>query len=263
MVNMNLSRFYGDILVQSGSFGDDIITRAEFGSKWCLIETGDSAGIALAYPPADLGEEASFPYQDSLYQERARQFLGQPLSRLQARILSMCPVESSLALAAINCALNQPGRKLPIQKPEDLMPLFQEKASRQKLVAIGAFPFLKRLDDEVPTLERRPKAGNLPDWSAPLVIPAAELLIVTAATLINKTLPGILELKQSRTRAILMGPSAPLCEALFSCGIDRICTLMVPVNLPSEILSSSRELFEFEGVQKVDFKRGSIPDTSE
>ena len=47
-----------------------------------------------------------------------------------------------------------------------------------------------------------------------------------ASTLVNKTLPRLLELSKN-AYTILAGPSCPLCPQLLELGIDRIAGLVV------------------------------------
>ena len=52
------------------------------------------------------------------------------------------------------------------------------------------------------------------------------MVITTASTLVNKTLPHLLELSKD-AYTILAGPSCPMCSELLDFGIDRIAGLVI------------------------------------
>ena len=51
-------------------------------------------------------------------------------------------------------------------------------------------------------------------------------MLITGSTLINKTLPHILDLCEN-AYTILLGPSVPMCPALLDFGIDRLAGMAV------------------------------------
>ena len=75
-------------------------------------------------------------------------------------------------------------------------------------------------------LERSPRPGDYPDSACDWLIPQCDVVIMTASTLVNKTLPHLLELSKD-AYTILAGPSAPMCPALLELGIDRIAGLVI------------------------------------
>ena len=75
-------------------------------------------------------------------------------------------------------------------------------------------------------LERSPKPGDYPDTACDYILPKCDLVIITGSSLINKSLPHLLELC-SKAYTILTGPSVPLCPALLDMGIDRLAGLVV------------------------------------
>ena len=75
-------------------------------------------------------------------------------------------------------------------------------------------------------LERSPRPGDYPDSACDWLIPQCDVVIMTASTLVNKTLPHLLELSKN-AYTILAGPSCPLCPELLEFGIDRISGLVI------------------------------------
>ena len=58
------------------------------------------------------------------------------------------------------------------------------------------------------------------------LLPRCGTVIITACTLVNKTLPHLLELCRD-AYTILVGPSCPMCPELLEHGIDRLAGLVI------------------------------------
>jgi len=129
-------------------------------------------------------------------------------------------LEAAVGLAAINALLPPPEDLGPEINAEDVI---AELGAGKQVALIGHFPFVPRLRERVGTLwvlEQQPRGEDLPAATAPAVIPAADLLAVTATTLINHTLEGLLALRRPGAAVLLLGPSTPLSAILFDHGID-------------------------------------------
>jgi len=61
-------------------------------------------------------------------------------------------------------------------------------------------------------------AGDMPDPSCEYILPQQDYVFITATTLINKTLPRLLELSRN-SFVVLVGPSTPMYSGLFKYGI--------------------------------------------
>jgi uncharacterized protein (DUF4213/DUF364 family) len=66
-------------------------------------------------------------------------------------------------------------------------------------------------------LEIEPEGDELPAWAAEEVVPASDLVVITATALINKTLPRLLELARGAT-AVVLGPTTPMNDVLLRHG---------------------------------------------
>ncbi len=76
-------------------------------------------------------------------------------------------------------------------------------------------------------LELDPRDGDIPSEQAPEYIPKADVVAITATTLINHTFEGLLALCKPGTRVMLVGPSTPLSPVLFDKGVDLLCGTIV------------------------------------
>jgi len=62
--------------------------------------------------------------------------------------------------------------------------------------------------------------GDLPAEAAPQIIPQADIVAITATTLINRTFDSLLVLCRPDAKVLLLGPSTPLSPILFEHGLD-------------------------------------------
>jgi len=134
-------------------------------------------------------------------------------------VFSRSHTETAVGLAAIN-ALLPPIRDVVDLTAEDFI---SREGAHQRVAVIGHFPFVHRLKDRVKelwVLELNPREGDLPASAAPEIIPRADILAITATTLINHTFEGIMACRKPHTKVMLLGPSTPLSPTLFEHGID-------------------------------------------
>jgi uncharacterized protein len=142
-------------------------------------------------------------------------------------INSQSYTETAIGLATINALLpRNPDQWLDLNAEELLL-----HASVNKNVAvIGHFPFVERLRPIAKNcwvLELNPQDGDLPACHAPQIIPKADVVAITATTLINKTFQGLMSLCKADATVVLIGPSTPLSPVLFDFGIDVISGTIV------------------------------------
>jgi len=109
----------------------------------------------------------------------------------------------------------------------------------QTVVVVGAFvPFLrelKRRGQPYLVLEQDPatlKAGEMPFYrhagQAPIVVPQADVLLVTGTTLLNDTLDEILAAARPDARKVVVGPTVGLVpDAYLRRGCDILGTIRV------------------------------------
>ena len=79
---------------------------------------------------------------------------------------------------------------------------------------------------EVFILERHPQPGDYPDSACEYLLPKCDIAIITGSSLVNKTLPRLLELCR-KAFTIVTGPTVPMCPELLNCGIDRLAGMVI------------------------------------
>jgi len=158
--------------------------------------------------------------------EEAGQLEERSALELANWVFSKSYTEVGVGLATINALLP------PIQNPVDLAAedYIASQGTNSQVALIGHFPFVSRLRDQVKklwVLELNPKEDDLPASAAPEIIPQADILAITATTLINHTFEGIFALRKPGAKVLLLGPSTPLSSLLFHYDIDVLSGLIV------------------------------------
>jgi len=127
--------------------------------------------------------------------------------------------ETGVGLAAINAMLP------PISNPVDLSgeEYIARHGADSRVAVIGHFPFVSSLRDQVRklwVLELNPREDDLPASAAPEIIPQADILVITASTLVNHTFESVFALRKPDAKVLLLGPSTPLSSVFFDYGVN-------------------------------------------
>jgi uncharacterized protein (DUF4213/DUF364 family) len=198
------------------------VRRCVCGLHWFAVQ---SAATGVAMTPRE--GDASIPFAGDL--------AGRPTRELAARLRSWSFHEAALGLAAVNSEVNSAaaveastGLCSDQQPDEDVFTYLLDEFRGKRVAVIGHFRNLERVRAicDLTILERRPQPGDLPDPACEWVLREQDYVIITASTLINKTLPRLLELSRG-ARIVLAGPSTPLTPKLFDFGIDILAGLVV------------------------------------
>ena len=126
------------------------------------------------------------------------------------------PVTASLILAACNAVINS------TQDRDDYTqenPFASLHITEQDILGfVGDFRPLTSLMNEqvreVRIFERHPGENYFPDWAIPFKLPDCTCVVVTATSIMNRTIDSILE-SCSTDRVVVMGPSTPMSLELF------------------------------------------------
>jgi uncharacterized protein (DUF4213/DUF364 family) len=96
---------------------------------------------------------------------------------------------------------------------------------------------LRRRVKALHVFERRPHAdsGVLPETAAADVLPQCEVVILSATTLLNRTLDHLLDLCRNAREVAILGPSTPFAPEVF---VNRGVTLLSGVHVvnPERVL---------------------------
>lgn len=223
-----MSAFWSIYDALTAALPDEALQDVLCGLHWFAVR--GQSGVGLAMTP---GEGPNALPDAGHYTDATAGFAK--LSDLARLSRSWNFAEAALGLAAINAGFNSPAtvtkafatdhRSLPTENIFDY--LVPEMRGR-KVAVIGHFAGLEKLREicTLSILERQPLSGDMPDPACEAILPEQDIVIATATTLINKTLPRLMELSRG-ARFILAGPSTPLTPVLFDYGIDTLAGLVI------------------------------------
>ena len=188
------------------------------GERWTLCESASGSGLAMTTE----GESVAPMFPSGL----------EKLSTAEAAqaMKSWNLKEAGFGLAAANSVLNTAERLESLNCYEP----FENYCTRgidfhDKTVALighmNGPAYMRRDAKKVYILERDPKMGDYPDSACDFILPQCDVVLITGSSLVNKTLPHLLELCKNAC-TILTGPSVPMCPELLDLGFSRIAGLV-------------------------------------
>lgn len=201
---------------------DLIIKDFVAGLNWFLV---DSIGTGMAMTPREGMSHISM----------AGNLVGLRAYEIAKLIKSWNNYEAALGLAVINSVVNTAenvesisGIKLNEQPKNGAFQYMKDKLKGKKVAVIGHFRDLEELAPicELSILERIPQNGDFPDPSCEYILPQQDFVFITGTTLINKTLPRLLQLS-SNAYVTLVGPSTPMTDCLYKYGVNMLASTVV------------------------------------
>lgn len=148
---------------------------------------------------------------------------GKTADKVLELALSENPLEATVGIATANALSHM----LLDTKPEkfstsniDILDLIKPD---DKVAMVGYFgplvPKILKITTKLTVLEKReietPKTRTLPPENAREILPASDVIILSASTLANRTFDELLSLRGAAKEIVLLGPSAPLYPAPF------------------------------------------------
>ncbi len=187
-------------------------TRVTIGVNWTLVSCDSGTGIV--HTPAKT-QQGCAPLA------QAGTLIGRPLSALMDMVHDDNPMARAVGFAALNAYWN---RRDSVGEVANGLDLVEDAGDRT--VIIGRFPRLEKRLPGAAVIERNPGPQDHPETAAATLIPNAKFLVITASTLSNGSLAGLLSLRQEAF-TVLVGPSTPLCSNLLDLGIDILAGFRV------------------------------------
>lgn len=220
-------KLYDDLIEKMPD--DIIVDNITVGLSWTAVTAGGYCGTAMT-----VREQQGCYIEDLLECRR-----GQPLKYLASLSKSWDFAEASVGVAAINAYYNNKNTWKRLSSSGDILwkiissenafDGYAQAVKGKKAAVIGHFKQLEnRLTEakSVIVLERRPSGNDLPDSACEYILPEQDFVFITGATLVNKTLPRLLELSKS-AQIILVGPSTPMTPILFQYGVSEMSGFLV------------------------------------
>ena len=207
-----------DALIE-GISSDAVVTDTLVGECWTAVETNRHFGMAMTTPV------------DTAPRMLDGGYAGISLKELAQAAKSWNLTEAGFGMAAINAFYNTPQRleELHAYEPFENYCTDGLDLHGKHIGVVGHLNMPRSVYEQaasVRILERNPRPGDYPDSACDWLLPQCDVVIMTASTLVNKTLPHLLELSKN-AYTILAGPSCPMCPELLNFGIDRIAGLVI------------------------------------
>ncbi len=192
------------------------------GPFWTVVNTSIGAGMA------SILRSESHLHGTKPVADAGRLDERSPLE-LAALLRSESVPEASIGLAAANALLVSSVQGLTEEKAVSIL---RARGTGKRVAMIGHFPFadeLRESCDELLVFERGlgRRDGDLGDEAIEELLPDADVVAVTATTLLNRTLPSVLAGVRDDAFVMLLGPSTPLTPALHQFGFDVLCGTVI------------------------------------
>ena len=170
--------------------------------------------------------------------------MGMPLRELAECVKSWSFEEAALGLAAINAwynnlthlrelGLNIPDTEHLEDRAADPFISLQREMKGKNVTIIGHFPYIDQLIAPVCNLsiveKFYPKEGDYPEQAADYLIPNSDFMIISAYTIVEKSLPRFLKLCNNAHVTVVGSPS-PVTPILRRFGVNDIAGFAVKNN---------------------------------
>ncbi len=195
---------------------------------------------------------------------------GASLREVAACIKSWNFFEAATGLAAINAYYNNidVARGFGVTISESLhiedrifdpFIMSQNTIRGKKVTVVGHFPHITQLMAPVCDLSiiavHDPQQDDYPLSAAEFLLPESDFVYISSSTLIDKTMPRLLELSRNAQTTTIVGPSTPLAPVLFAFGAHDLSGFVVKDRSKAKnIIRGAENNKIFATGQKVAFK---------
>lgn len=207
----------------------DRLLKETLPGKILSIQVGMSRTAVLAETEDGIrcGLAATFSNPDDNHHlhpsvAKAGLLLDLSTEELAGLVKSSSLTEATIGLATINALLPGNLTHTRVLNGHDYL---LENGQGKNIAMIGHFPFidlLRPVTKNLWTLELNPKPGDIPAELAPDYLPRADIVAITATTIINKTFDDLISYCRPGATVIMLGPSTPLSPVLFDLGVNVI-----------------------------------------
>lgn len=249
--------------------------RREFGPVLEKIKVED-VRIGLAYTGVLLSENYGGVACTPLYEFSGCPSLGfedtikgRTANKVLELALSRNPLETAIGIAAANALFHMLRDLKPENFPASDIDILDLIKPEDRVAMVGYFgpliPKILKITDKLTVLEKReiesPQTRTLPSEKAREILPASDVIILSASTLANRTFDELLSLRGTAREIVLLGPSAPLYpEPFFKRGITAVMgtRILDPVTMLTIVSEAggTKKLHKYCG-EKVAFRNRS------
>ncbi len=167
--------------------------------------------------------------------------------------------EAAVGLAAVNSLTDVSRMAVGDANAREIL---KERGQGRAVAIIGRFPFvdeIRRVTRELWVFEKGPgrRADDLGPEHVAGVLPHAEVVAISATTLINHSLDNILPCIDPQAFTMMLGPSTPMMPCLFDFGIDLLCGSVIED--PRAVIKAVEQgavTRQISGVRRITLKAG-------
>lgn len=194
------------------------VTDVYVGINWVLVPVKNADGkqqAGVASTPQQIAADSRFQAGHHALNDDIREFAW--------LLLSPDETTAAVGLAALN-ALHQPDESLLTSV--DAADWLAAQCAGRSVAIFGRFPFIdaeiRPFAREVRVFEQEPQERESSIVDMAHILPRMDVVAITSSSIINHTVDLILPHTRPDSRVVLLGPSTPLTEKLFACGIDGL-----------------------------------------
>jgi uncharacterized protein (DUF4213/DUF364 family) len=229
-----------------GILGRDLdairVERVVVGLFFTGVKLDNGAAGACATPLAALAHTVCCP-SSALAMPFPGKLKGRPAAELAREALCGHGIRRAVGIAAVNALADCCWRRRPYPGARLIAGVDAFDAAEirdgDKVVVVGAFvPFLKELKrrrQSFVVLEQDPgtlKPDELPFFrpaaQAAQIVPPADVVLITGATLVNATLEDLLALARPEARVVVVGPTVGMLpDAFLARGADILGSIRI------------------------------------
>ena len=156
---------------------------------------------------------------------------GKTADKVLELALSENPLEATVGIATANALSHMLHDLEPENFPVSNTDILDLIIPEDRVAMVGYFgplvPKILKITEKLTVLEKReiesPRTRTLPSEKAREILPASDVIILSASTLANRTFDELLSLRGAAREVVLLGPSAPLYpEPFFKRGITAV-----------------------------------------
>ena len=225
---LRVMKITADLLSAARNASSDLpVQKVLIGLHWTAVQSR-YLGLAATQPDKTCCFAEEVLNGGSLHEKSAYE--------LADYLQSPRPLEASVGMAALNSFLPVDLSNTVELNARDLI---VQKSQDRRVAMVGHFQFteeIRRHAAELWVLELEPTSdsGDLPAFEAPRYLPQADVIAITASTLLNGTFEDLASLFSPHALVVMLGPTTPLSAVLFDYGVDVLSGARV--NEPEAIL---------------------------